>query len=114
MPFLTRCIHYTLRRGLRVFGCGLIFILAGCVSVTPPSSSAQPPSSQSFNNATQAENAKPGSTAWMIPEPNIALLREIEGYASASSVNRGGAVELFVNTADPSYTMDIYRLGWYG
>jgi hypothetical protein len=38
----------------------------------------------------------------------------IEGYASAASVNRGGQIGLFVNTSAPSYTMDVYRLGYYG
>jgi hypothetical protein len=40
--------------------------------------------------------------------------REIEGYASATSVNRGGNISLFVNTAEPTYTIEVLRLGWYG
>jgi hypothetical protein len=109
MPFLTGCLNYILRRGLWAFGAAITSILIGCVGVTPPS-----PSSQSFNNATQAENAKSGSTAWMIPQSNIALSHQIEGYASAGSVNRGGSIELFVNTTDAIYTIEVYRLGWYG
>ena len=38
----------------------------------------------------------------------------IEGYASLTSVNRGGQIRFFVNTADPSYTMDVFRMGYYG
>src|SRR5881398_198440 len=40
---------------------------------------------------------------------------EIKGYASASSVNKGGRITFFV-TVNPSqrYTIDVYRLGWYG
>ena len=40
---------------------------------------------------------------------------EIEGYgASASSVNRGDSIRLFVNTTNPSYTLEVFRMGWYG
>ncbi|MCA1558162.1 MAG: hypothetical protein LC731_06445, partial [Acidobacteria bacterium] len=59
----------------------------------------------------QIENAKPGTSSWVIT--NGAGNREIEGYASLTSVNRGGQISLFVSTADSSYTMEIYRLGWY-
>ncbi len=43
-----------------------------------------------------------------------ALNQEIEGYASATSVNRGEEIRLFVNTSEPSYTIEVLRLGWYG
>jgi len=45
---------------------------------------------------------------------NPALNREIEGYASRSSVNKGEAVLLFVNTRSSEFTITIYRMGWYG
>src|SRR5687767_8076923 len=63
-------------------------------------------------NTIQIENGKPGTTAWQLVNP--AIDHEIEGYASLTSVNRGGQIRLFVHTTDPSYTMDVYRLGWYG
>jgi PKD repeat protein len=40
--------------------------------------------------------------------------REIEGYASLTSVNRGGQITLFVNTAETAYTIEVFRMGWYG
>jgi hypothetical protein len=63
-------------------------------------------------NATALENERLGTVAWEITSP--ALAREIEGYASRTSINRGGAIELFVSTVDPSYTIDVFRMGWYG
>src|SRR5579862_7732573 len=63
-------------------------------------------------NTIQLENAKQGTTAWQLS--NYASNHEIEGYASATSVNRGGQIKLFVNTIDPSFTVEIYRTGWYG
>jgi hypothetical protein len=63
-------------------------------------------------NAVTQENAKPGTSAWRLTNP--ATAREIEGYASLTSVNRGGQISLFVNTAATGYTIEIYRTGWYG
>jgi hypothetical protein len=63
------------------------------------------------SNPIQLENQKIGNTDWQLSNP--AAAREIEGYASLTSVNRGGQIRLFVNTASPSYTLAIYRLGWY-
>ncbi len=62
-------------------------------------------------NPIQIENAKTGTTAWQLTNP--ATNHEIEGYASAVSVNRGGQISFFVNTTDTSYTLQIFRLGWY-
>src|SRR5919107_1869235 len=64
-------------------------------------------------NAVQIENAKPGTTEWKITNTG-ATSGVIEGYASLTSVNRGGQIALFVNTAEPSYKMDIFRVGYYG
>ena len=68
---------------------------------------------QTAPNAVQAENARPGTNAWLITHPASAA-DQIEGYASASSVNRGGQVTFYVNTADPSYSLQVFRLGYYG
>lgn len=63
------------------------------------------------DNPISTENAQPGTTEWMLTSP--ATQREIEGYASSTSVAPGGAIDLFVNTAAVAYTIEIYRLGWY-
>jgi protein-S-isoprenylcysteine O-methyltransferase Ste14 len=42
------------------------------------------------------------------------LNREIEGYASATSINKGEAISLYVKTVNPTYTISVYRVGWYG
>src|ERR1041384_2759602 len=63
-------------------------------------------------NPIQVENAQQGTAAWQLSNP--ATNREIEGFASLTSVNQGAQIRLFVNTADPTFTLDIYRMGWYG
>jgi hypothetical protein len=64
------------------------------------------------SNPTRLENQRRGSSDWEITAP--ADHREIEGYASATSVNRGEAIEFFVSTVDPGYVVDVFRMGWYG
>ena len=63
-------------------------------------------------NPIQRENARPGTSEWRLTNP--ALHREIEGYASLTSVNRGHRIAFYVNTKDSSYNLAIYRMGWYG
>lgn len=73
-------------------------------------------------NPMIAENAKTAaqgvSTDWAISDAAYASNGEIEGYASATSVNRGGSINLMVNVrdpaSDPTYTVSVYRIGWYG
>jgi len=70
-------------------------------------------------NPIQVENARPGTTAWMIQNAAVNNVNAqttpsaIEGYASAASVNRGGQISFYVNTSDPSYTLQVFRLGYY-
>jgi hypothetical protein len=59
----------------------------------------------------ERENARPGDSGWVLTDPAD---HEIEGYASATSLNRGATIRFFISTKDPTYTMDIYRMGWYG
>src|SRR5579885_819337 len=67
---------------------------------------------QQANNPVEIENALPGTSAWQ--GSNWAANHEIEGYASRTSVNRGEPISFFVSTTDPSYTLEIFRMGWYG
>lgn len=62
-------------------------------------------------NQVAVDNALPGSAHWRLDRP--ASNREIEGYASATSVNGGDFISLYVNTAAPSFELDVFRMGWY-
>src|SRR3954463_14052229 len=63
-------------------------------------------------NVIQLENAKPGDADWQLTA--LSDTPTVEGYASATSVNRGETIRFFVNSSAPTYTMTIYRVGWYG
>lgn len=38
----------------------------------------------------------------------------IRGYADQTSVNRGGTIRFHIGTARPTYSLEVYRMGWYG
>lgn len=71
------------------------------------------------------ENAKPGTTDWIITkvirhenEPYDSgwhRRKGIEGYVSHTSIRPGETLDVFVST-DPSdkFQLDIYRMGYYG
>ena len=84
-----------------LFLCAILSAIGVLVSATP-ADSASP---------IETENARPGDRTWVLTDPAD---HEIEGYASATSINRGEAIRFFVNTVDPSFSIDIYRMGWYG
>jgi len=62
-------------------------------------------------NPIQDENNKPGTSAWQLSNPSTQ--GEIEGYASLTSIDRGGFINLYVSTTDPSYSIEVFRMGWY-
>ena len=80
--------------------------------VSPPPPVNPPPPPAPTSNAITRENERTGTTGWKLTLP--ATNREIEGYASATSVNHGEPIRLYVNTTAPSYTIEVFRMGWYG
>ncbi len=63
------------------------------------------------SNHISIENSLPGTTDWQLTNP--ATNREIEGYASATSVTKNDTIQFFVNTNAQKYSIDIFRMGWY-
>jgi hypothetical protein len=63
------------------------------------------------------ENQLPGSPNWGMwfgGMPADDSGKQVKGYASAASVNKGGSITLYVSvTPAQNYTIDIYRLGYY-
>lgn len=57
------------------------------------------------------ENARPGQSDWVLTDPAD---HEVEGYASATSIQRGEPLRLYIHSLDPAVTLAIYRMGWYG
>jgi hypothetical protein len=58
------------------------------------------------------ENSKTGTSDWIIRK--AATNHEIEGFASRTSVNPGQDISFYVSTSEASYSIEIFRMGWYG
>jgi hypothetical protein len=61
------------------------------------------------------ENALPGTSAWMTP-PGKRSTTQIQAYLSATSLQPGRILSFYVSTqtAGTPYSINIFRLGWYG
>src|SRR5258707_4584140 len=75
-------------------------------------------SPSSADNPIVLENQQPGTDAWTLSKFGYPTAddtnKQIKGYASAPSVNKGGSITFYVTVNSfQSYTMDIYRIGWY-
>src|SRR5438132_8633093 len=90
----------------RLLSPGSLLEAAAGAFVSPVSSAVTSP------NPIVTENTKTGTTSWKLVNP--ATNREIEGYASLTSVLRGGQISFFVHTNEANYTIEIFRMGWYG
>ncbi len=64
-----------------------------------------------FSAAIQAENAKPGTSAWRIS--GYQIKDSIQGYTSNVSILPGQSFNLYVSTIEPSFTVTAFRMGWY-
>jgi hypothetical protein len=64
-----------------------------------------------LGNPITDENARPGTADWMLFSR---ATTEIEGYASLTSVAPGESIRFFVSTTEPAYTLEVFRMGWYG
>jgi hypothetical protein len=62
-------------------------------------------------NPTAEENAKQGTDEWTLQNPAVG--HEIEGYASLTSVDAGDSIALYVSTNALSYSIDVFRMGYY-
>ena len=60
-----------------------------------------------------AENAKPGTTKWMVPDERV-VWAKIEWFFTATSINLGSSVILKTSTRAPAWQVTAYRMGWYG
>jgi len=70
-------------------------------------------------NPVQQENQLPGTTKWQLTRPasydtQTSRFQAIEGYAWTTSVAAGDTISFSVSTAQPTYGIQIYRMGWYG
>ena len=89
--------------------------LALCVLIAAPGVAAAATTVTDAANPIIAENQQPGTSGWFSQGPKgDDATGQIKGYWSATSVKPNENITLFV-TVNPAqtFTVDIYRLGWY-
>jgi hypothetical protein len=89
------------------------FVLAFCLLSSVPMHAQTFGCSSQTANPVVCENSKPGnpSSEWDISGPGDPTIR---GFATDISVNQGQNIFFKINTDAGAYTIDIYRLGYYG
>jgi Domain of unknown function (DUF4082)/Bacterial Ig domain len=95
--------------------------LAGVLAFAAWSMAATSASAQTFGcspamaNDIVCENSKTGTpaSAWDIPSGDAGD-STIQGFATDISVNQGQTILFKINTTASAYTIDIYRMGFYG
>jgi hypothetical protein len=85
----------------------LAVVVMGIAGVA--SSVSAPPGSAATNPIT-VENAKVGTP---IPPTDFASFGQLEGYASAQSVNIGQSLGLRLSSQVPLVDLHVFRFGWY-
>ncbi len=84
--------------------------VAAVPALLPAANAADPCSP--LLNAVACENSKPGSppAEWDITGAGDP---DIQGFSTEISVNAGQPIDFKVDTTAASYTIGIYRTGWY-
>jgi hypothetical protein len=114
--------------GRRLFSCVLscaLFLLVNATQVVAqvasgPDAGTIGPNPALVGSYIVSENARTDGVTndWQFFWGERAANREIEAFASATSINRGGNFQLFVNVSNTRsysrYRLDVYRMGWYG
>lgn len=99
-----------LSKALRI---AIVVGIAGCMLVLVQPGRAKADPCGSGGNVIACENSLPGapSSQWDV-SPGEGTT--IQGFADPFSVNLGGTVNFKIQSSAASYTVDIYRMGYYG
>ena len=104
-----------LNRWLSLIAIIAAVLMVGALTVRAPSASASSAARQdtpSCANPVACENQKQGTpqSDWDVGSNDS----YIQGFADPFSVNVGGTINFKIQTVANSYTIDIYRMGYYG
>jgi methionine-rich copper-binding protein CopC len=102
-PKLTQRTH---RRSAALAALSMV---GGLLAAVAPSTAASP---ASCANPIACENQLPGTpqSVWDVSSKDT----YIQGFSDPFSVNVGGSINFKISSAASSYSIDIYRMGYYG
>ncbi|MGW7682793.1 N,N-dimethylformamidase beta subunit family domain-containing protein [Kribbella sp. NPDC054772] len=99
-----------MRAGILAVMVSLSTILVSGCQATPKHSAA----AAAGTTPGPVEISRSGSTSWVIRTSRMAGPADLAGYADHTSVRSGEPFKLFVSSSDGNFTVQSYRLGWYG
>lgn len=107
------------RSGSRLIGVVLSLLVVSQVSLVGAEAAAHHHSAPAttlgadgvVSKAIVAENAKPGTTSWMISGAPATGM--IEGFANLTDASPGQQVTFYVSSSAAHFTMTAYRMGYY-
>src|ERR1041384_3090709 len=104
-------MYNALIRSLRIAAAAILLVFAGLAITGGPAPSA-PGSPCPGPNPIVCENSKTGNPAsdWDVTNGGDA---SIMGFATEISVNHGDTVHFKISTPSTSYSIEIYRMGYY-
>src|SRR6266849_937121 len=70
------------------------------------------PAKAANSNPIKVENSKAGTPGWNDFSADLAP-DTLSGFGSKISVNHGDSIDFYVTTTAPSFTIDIFRTGYY-
>jgi N,N-dimethylformamidase beta subunit-like protein len=101
-----------------LFRAGLVVsTIAGVAGLQVPQGLAAAPAANA--NRIVSENRQQGTDRWQLPWPGYTVAddngMQIKGFATKTAAAPGGSIDLKVTTTPAqSFTVDVFRLGWYG
>lgn len=113
---MKRALQEILQQNVRLVG--ICLLLLTLLVIMPPRNLNQvliaPPVAHADSlNPIQIENSNPGTPGWNDFTP-VLQDNALSGYGSKISVNHGDSIDFYVTTTAPSFTIDIFRTGYYG
>jgi hypothetical protein len=87
--------------------CLLTLLLSGAFLLAPPAQHTA-----AASNPIQQENSLPGTPGWNDFAADLQP-DTISGFGSKISINHGDSLDFYVTTTAPSFTIDIFRTGYY-
>ena len=108
--FSVRLMSVARRLHLKFVAASTAVVMVG--ALTAAVSMASPASPATCANPVACENALPGTpqSTWDVSSNDT----YIQGFADPFSVNVGASINFKIKSAATSYSIDIYRMGYYG
>ena len=107
---LARVLSGSRNRLTRLLALPVAVILGGALLAVLPAAHSK---AASCANPVACENQLPG-TPQSVWDSGTTDDTYIQGFADPFSVNVGGSINFKIDTAASSYSVDIYRMGYYG